>query len=93
MSWRDQLDTAVEFTKEVNLELRKVTWPKREDVVRATVMTIVAAVVLSIFLAITDFVLQSGIRPLFTGTIGVSTIFMVAYIGLICYVLYLTTKE
>jgi len=93
MAWQAKLDTAVEFLKEIRVELRKVTWPKRDEIVRATLMTLVATVVIAVYLGFTDFVLQNGIRPLFTGTVGVWTIFMVAYFGLISYLVYLTTKE
>ena len=93
MSWQEQWTKAVQFLDEVRLEMRKVAWPKREEVVRATIMTLVATLVIAVYLGFTDFVLQNGIRPLFTGGFGIWTLFMLAFFGGITYVIYLTSRE
>jgi preprotein translocase subunit SecE len=93
MPWQEKASEVVLFFKEVRQELRKVSWPKREDVFRATLMTLVATLLLSIYLGLTDFLLQNGIRPLFIGTVNVWTLILVAYFGGILYIAYLTTKD
>jgi preprotein translocase SecE subunit len=93
MPWREKTTAAVEFIKEVRVELRKVTWPKRDEVLRATLMTLVATLLVSAYLGLTDFLLQNGIRPLFTGVLNVWTLLLMAYFGTILYLVYLTTKE
>jgi preprotein translocase SecE subunit len=93
MAWQEKFSSAVEFFQEVRQELRKVNWPKREEVTRATIMTLVATFIIAIYLGFTDFVLQNGIRPLFTGTVSFWTLVMFAYFGGLTYLIYLTTKE
>jgi preprotein translocase subunit SecE len=93
MPWQDKATAAVEFVREVRVELRKVSWPKRDEVFRATLMTLVATLIVALYLGFTDFLLQNGIRPLFTGTANVWTLLLLAYFGTILYLVYLTTKE
>jgi preprotein translocase subunit SecE len=44
----------VELANEVTAELRKVTWPTREETVAATIVVIVTVIVASIFLGLFD---------------------------------------
>ena len=45
------------FFKEVSVELRKVSWPTRQQTVSATVVVIVLTIVVAVFLGIIDLVL------------------------------------
>lgn len=45
------------FLKEVKEELNKVTWPSREQTIRYTVLVIVVALVVGIFLGALDYLL------------------------------------
>ena len=45
------------FFEEVSVELRKVSWPTRQDTVKATVVVVVASVIVAFFLGIVDVVL------------------------------------
>lgn len=46
------------FLKETQLELKKVTWPTREETIRYTVMVIVISVVVAIFLGVLDYIFR-----------------------------------
>jgi preprotein translocase subunit SecE len=46
-----------EFSREVMVEFRKVTWPSRQEVVNSTVVVIVVTVVLAFFLGAVDIAL------------------------------------
>ena len=45
------------YIRDVVLELRKVTWPTREELRGATITVIIFAVVCSVFVGIVDFAL------------------------------------
>lgn len=46
------------FLKEARIELKKVTWPRREDAIRFTIMVIVVSGAVALFLGGLDFVFQ-----------------------------------
>lgn len=54
----------IEFFKEVRVELSKVTWPKRELVVKLTLVVIGVSVVVAAYLGGLDFVFAKGIEIL-----------------------------
>jgi preprotein translocase subunit SecE len=45
------------FFQEVSVELKKVSWPTRQQTVSATVVVITVAVIVAFFLGIVDIVL------------------------------------
>jgi preprotein translocase subunit SecE len=45
------------FFKEVSIELKKVSWPTRQQTVSATVVVIVLTIIISVFLGIIDLAL------------------------------------
>jgi preprotein translocase subunit SecE len=45
----------VKYLKEVRAEIRKVTWPSREEVTRLTTIVIVVLVAASAFMAVVDY--------------------------------------
>lgn len=45
------------FAKEVSVELKKVSWPTRQQTVSATVVVIVLTIIVSFFLGIVDLIL------------------------------------
>ena len=47
-----------EFLESTRAEMRKVTWPTREELVRATKMIIALSVALGLTIGFIDFVLQ-----------------------------------
>ena len=51
-----------EFLSESRFELRKVVWPTRQEAGRATVMIIIAVIVISLILAGFDVVIQAAVK-------------------------------
>jgi preprotein translocase subunit SecE len=51
-----------EFLSEARFELRKVVWPTRQEAGRATVMIIIAVIVISLILAGFDVVIQAVVK-------------------------------
>jgi len=56
------------FVGEIVDELKKATWPTRQELRESTVVVIVAAVILGLFTSISDFALYQ-IVDLFTGIV------------------------
>jgi preprotein translocase subunit SecE len=55
-----------QFFKEVRLELTKVTWTTREELIYSTIIVIVVSIVLAIFIGVVDVVL-SGLAKMLLG--------------------------
>ena len=49
------LDKAIQFLREVRVELKKVTWPSRTQTIGSTAVVIILVVIISFFLGIIDF--------------------------------------
>ena len=64
--------TTREFWRDTNAEMKKVTWPNRNEVVGTTVVVLVATVVFAVYLWGCDVVFFRLIDFLFT-RFGVST--------------------
>jgi preprotein translocase subunit SecE len=56
--------STTEYLSETRFELRKVVWPTRQETMRATMVIGVVVVVISLLLALIDFLLSSAIRAL-----------------------------
>jgi preprotein translocase subunit SecE len=56
---------AVQFLREVKIELKKVTWPSRKQTMGSTLVVIVLVIIISLFLGIVDMGLSSVIRAVF----------------------------
>jgi preprotein translocase subunit SecE len=52
----------VKYLKEVRAEIRKVTWPTREEVLRLTAIVLAVLAVSSAFLAIVDYAFSQLMR-------------------------------
>ena len=64
--------TTREFFRDTNSEMRKVTWPSRNEVVGTTVVVIIATVIFAVYLWGCDQVFFYGTQWLFK-RFGVST--------------------
>jgi len=62
MSWMTQLR---EFTKDVGVESRKVSWPTRLELRDQTVVVIITVLLVSVFLGIVDRLLTFVVGLLF----------------------------
>jgi preprotein translocase subunit SecE len=43
------------YLKEVRAEVRKVTWPSRQEVLRLTTIVVIVLIVMSTFMTVVDF--------------------------------------
>ncbi len=50
--------SSLQFLKEVRVELKKVTWPQRNEIIGSTAVVIVASFAVAFFLGFVDLVLQ-----------------------------------
>ena len=55
-------DKALQFLREVRIELKKVTWPSRKQTIGSTVVVIVLVIIISLFLGLVDMGLQQLVR-------------------------------
>jgi len=53
------------FLKDVKAELKKVTWPSRQQTLGSTLVVIVLVMIISVFLGTVDLGLSGVIRSLF----------------------------
>ncbi len=53
---------AVQFLREVRVELKKVTWPSRKQTMGSTLVVIILVVIISFFLGAVDIGLSSLVR-------------------------------
>ncbi|MDQ6988997.1 MAG: preprotein translocase subunit SecE [Mariprofundaceae bacterium] len=47
------------FMREVQVEAKKVTWPERKETIQATLMVFVMVILISLFLYLVDWGLES----------------------------------
>ncbi len=55
---QDRWQGTLQFLREVRVELKKVAWPSRAEVIGSTAVVIVASFAVSFFLGAVDLVLQ-----------------------------------
>jgi preprotein translocase subunit SecE len=53
------------FARDVRGELRRVTWPDREQLRQSTAVVLIIVLVLAVYVAAVDFVFQSLVRLIF----------------------------
>ncbi len=52
------------FLSETRIEMRKVTWPTRAELIDSTKIVIVATLIVTLFIGIVDQILVLGVRRL-----------------------------
>jgi len=62
---KNYLDMAMQFLREVIIELKKVTWPSRKQTIGSTVVMIILVMIISLFLGMVDMGLSSLIHAVF----------------------------
>jgi preprotein translocase subunit SecE len=55
------------YLKETMAELRKMTWPSKDELIGSTIVTVVVSLVVAIFIGIVDRLLTFGITTIFRG--------------------------
>ena len=58
------------FLKEVNVELRKVTWPSKDELIGSTIVVIIVSFMMAIFIGIVDKTLTLIVTTIFGGGSG-----------------------
>jgi preprotein translocase subunit SecE len=61
-SGKNYLGQALQFLREVKVELKKVTWPTRKQTLGSTAVVIVLVMIISLFLGLVDIGLSGLIR-------------------------------
>jgi len=62
---RNFVEKALQFLREVKVELKKVTWPSRKQALGSTLVVIILVVIISLFLGVVDVGLSSLISFVF----------------------------
>jgi preprotein translocase subunit SecE len=55
---REWWEATVRFLREARVEMKKVTWPQKKEIIGSTAVVIVASVLVSFFLGFVDLILQ-----------------------------------
>jgi preprotein translocase subunit SecE len=59
------MNKLVQFVKESYVELRKVVWPGRDDVVSSVKVVIVSTIIFAVVLGLVDVLLLLGVQAIF----------------------------
>jgi preprotein translocase subunit SecE len=66
----DQSNALVRYFRETRGELRKVTWPTREESQRLTAIVLGVTAVMAVFLGLLDLIFSSGVETLVKLVVG-----------------------
>ena len=58
MAMTERWQQLVRFLRDIRIEVKKVNWPPRKEVVGSTIVVIVSVFILSFFLGVVDVTLQ-----------------------------------
>ncbi len=61
---KNLLSSTVNFLREVSTELKKVTWPSRQEVIGSTIIVCVVVTIYAVILGAMDGVFEAVIRRL-----------------------------
>lgn len=64
------IDGLKKFLNEVVSELRKVTWPSKEEIIGSTWVVIIVSVVMALFIGGVDLILDTLVKAIFTSGVG-----------------------
>lgn len=67
----DQSNAIVRYFRETRGELRKVTWPTRQESQRLTAIVLGVTAVMAIFLGLLDFIFSRSIQTLVELLVGI----------------------
>ncbi|MBD3404217.1 preprotein translocase subunit SecE [candidate division GN15 bacterium] len=59
------------YLKETMGELRKMTWPTKDELIGSTIVTVVVSLIVAIFIGIVDRILTFAMKLVFGGGVGV----------------------
>ncbi|MCH8028418.1 MAG: preprotein translocase subunit SecE [Candidatus Dadabacteria bacterium] len=58
------IDLITQFFKDINLELKRISWPAWKETVRSTGAVIVISIILAGFLGFIDFIFSMAVKVL-----------------------------
>jgi preprotein translocase subunit SecE len=61
---RKMIDKTKKFVQDVQVEMKKVTWPSRGELRGSTMVVIVTVIIIAIFIGFVDLVLNRGLARL-----------------------------
>ncbi|MBI3016317.1 MAG: preprotein translocase subunit SecE [Candidatus Tectomicrobia bacterium] len=64
MNMKEKIDQLAQFLRESRLELKKVSWPTREQTMASTAMVLLVSIVVAIFLGVVDLGLARFVATL-----------------------------
>jgi len=64
------MEKIINYFKSINVELKKVSWLSREQLINSTIIVGVFAIIISLFLFILDFGLTQFVKVIFNIDIG-----------------------
>lgn len=64
------LEKIQKYLNETMAELRKMTWPTKEELIGSTIVTVVVSLIVAIFIGIIDYGLNVAIRVIFGTGMG-----------------------
>jgi preprotein translocase subunit SecE len=59
-----------QYLKDTMGELRKMSWPTKDELIGSTIVTVVVSVIISIFIGVVDRVLVTLMKAIFGGGVG-----------------------
>ena len=62
MEIKKTFDKTKQFLKEVKIELKKVTWPTRQETIASTIVVIVIVLIIAFFLSVVDIGLSKIVK-------------------------------
>ncbi len=60
----DPMANPIQFINQTRSEISKITWPTRREVMLTTVMVFIMAALTSVFFALVDLLIRSGLQGL-----------------------------
>lgn len=73
----------MQFLKDVKSELKKVTWPTKNETINTTIIVIIGVLILSAFLSLVDTVLSTYVRWAIVASAGSFILSIVVVVALI----------
>ena len=55
----------INFFTDIVREMRKVTWPKKEELKESTIIVIITSLIFALFVYIVDFIINRGLDVIF----------------------------
>ena len=74
-------NAVVRYFKETRAELRKVTWPTREETKTLTTIIVIVTVAMAIFLGLLDYLFQTVVAGIITGSLIQIGLAVILFVG------------